>query len=327
MAGAKKREVKSREGTAPASASAKCSLERCVRLPRTQPSPSTVGTTPRSPSTEVSAAMAAKSGTSASCSNSSWLSSSSRSAQCAGPTIASPSPRGRGELRPRARSSAHSSACTDSHLPASAVVAGVRADASSSIWMNPSGNCRAVSTPAVSVWKATGLPARTRFVSHSACAAAIVACPHKSTSAAGVNQRIAQRAGPSPSSSPAAALAVLQSSTGCTKAVSARLFSAATASIHLASPPRCVKQTAAGLPPNGEAEKASTCSICSTWSICSTPGSQNGRPAATASSARPTARPPASSALSPESGRQSSYHASCPCTTGDRPTNAKPQSK
>src|SRR6185503_18073052 len=82
-------------------------------------------------------------------------------------------------------------------------------------------------------------------VSQSTCALASVACPQSATSTAGVNQR---RRKPSPS--------------GCRNAVSLRFISPATRCIHASSRGPDNTHTAAGLPPNGFAVKAST-----TWTV------------------------------------------------------------
>ena len=79
--------------------------------------------------------------------------------------------------------------------------------------------------------------------SHSTCAVASVACPQRSTSTRGVNQR---------NGSWSAA------SSTTTKAVSERFISAATASIHASSRGASSTHTAAGLPRNGCSVKAST---------------------------------------------------------------------
>mmetsp|Transcript_92097 Transcript_92097/g.260682 ORF Transcript_92097/g.260682 Transcript_92097/m.260682 type:complete len:368 (+) Transcript_92097:90-1193(+) len=132
------------------------------------------------------------------------------------------------------------------------------------------------STPASRVWNASG-PGGARPVSQSAWAAPSVAWPQSATSRAGVNQRMSQAVPPS---------------RGSRKAVSARLFSTATACIHPSSPPRCVKSTAAGLPASATGVKASTC---------------------TKSSLRRSTR------SSPMSN-----HCSEPCSTAEGPRNSKP---
>mmetsp|Transcript_24177 Transcript_24177/g.75973 ORF Transcript_24177/g.75973 Transcript_24177/m.75973 type:complete len:247 (-) Transcript_24177:1011-1751(-) len=78
------------------------------------------------------------------------------------------------------------------------------------------------------------------------CAAARVACPQRSTSTVGVNQRRLYTAPPAPA-------------TGARKAVSERFISRATSLIHSSSGyPSLRRTTAAGLPPNALSEKAST---------------------------------------------------------------------
>ena len=78
-------------------------------------------------------------------------------------------------------------------------------------------------------------------MSYRTCALARVACPHRPTSATGVNQR---------SPYPAA--------WGSTKAVSDRFISLATDCIHRASAGPASRHTAAGLPANTLSAKAST---------------------------------------------------------------------
>ena len=99
---------------------------------------------------------------------------------------------------------------------------------------------RATSSAPPAVRKRTEprLPSRMRS---STCAAARVAWPHSSTSASGVNQR-------SSYSSPA----------GTRKAVSDRLFSAATACSRVSSGQASSGHTAAGLPAKRREVKAST---------------------------------------------------------------------
>ena len=74
-------------------------------------------------------------------------------------------------------------------------------------------------------------------VSKRTWAAASVACPHRSTSTVGVNQRSPKRARPA--------------RPGTTKAVSERFISAASACIQASSAGASSRQTAAGLPENG----------------------------------------------------------------------------
>jgi len=76
---------------------------------------------------------------------------------------------------------------------------------------------------------------------HSTWAAARVAWPHRSTSSVGVNQRMRK-----------------PSVSGAKKAVSDRLFSAATACMMASGSQRSNGQTAAGLPPNTRSVNAST---------------------------------------------------------------------
>ena len=84
----------------------------------------------------------------------------------------------------------------------------------------------------------------TRPTSQSANAVAKVACPHRSTSATGVNQR-------SPYPSPL----------GQVNAVSERFISAAICCIQSAGGSTSGRQTAAGLPVNGSSAKASICKM------------------------------------------------------------------
>jgi hypothetical protein len=100
----------------------------------------------------------------------------------------------------------------------------------------PSLAARHVRTP-LRVWNR-----RSRSVTPSTWAEARVAWPHRSTSVVGVNHRR--------SWSPSAR--------GTTKAVSARLSSAATAAIHASVVGRDRTHTPAGLPLNGESVNEST---------------------------------------------------------------------
>jgi hypothetical protein len=98
----------------------------------------------------------------------------------------------------------------------------------------------AVSSP-LFVWKRAVLSGAIAPRSQSTCALASVACPHKSTSVAGVNHR---RSNSSPR--------------GTRNAVSERFISAATFCIQPSSRAAGSTHTAAGFPENGSLVKAST---------------------------------------------------------------------
>ena len=110
---------------------------------------------------------------------------------------------------------------------------GVTGMAGKSIVMAPSPPGRQVSTP-LRVWNRRSPP--------STCAEASVACPHRSTSVAGVNQRR--------SWSP--------SGRGTRNAVSAKLSSAATDCIHASVVAPVSTHTPAGFPLNGVSVNEST---------------------------------------------------------------------
>mmetsp|Transcript_43274 Transcript_43274/g.136839 ORF Transcript_43274/g.136839 Transcript_43274/m.136839 type:complete len:218 (+) Transcript_43274:424-1077(+) len=133
---------------------------------------------------------------------------------------------------------------------------GLGGDAGNSSSMQPSPRSAATSSPERVPKRRRG-DSRPPGAEKRACAAARVACPQRSTSTDGVNQRssnVSPRAG-SPSR-PSTSLAPV----GHMKAVSDRFWFAATAPIQVASAGASSRQTAAGLPAKATRVNESTCS-------------------------------------------------------------------